>query len=116
MMHLPALDDPQKPYARHYRAANGRVIQIHTRRLETGFGVAAWALTGSDCDANGKALEHGDGLRILAGANGAPLTHTVTVQADAVVDVAALLEAERVAFARQVERAAIIADAAETLA
>lgn len=116
MMHLPALDDPSRPYARHYRAASGRVIQIHTRRLDTGFGVAAWALTGSDCDASGKALAHGDGLRILAGANGAPLTHTVTVQADAAIDVAALLEAERLAFAHQVERAAIIADAATQLA
>lgn len=115
MIHAPDLDNPQKTYARHYRAASGRVIQIHTRRIDVGFGVAAWALTGSDCDDQGKALQHGAGHRIFAGANGEPLAHTVTVQADAAIDVAALLEAERIAFAARVERAAIVTDAANAI-
>ncbi len=60
--HLTALDDPTKPYKRVYKCdLTGVHVKIHADRKDTNFGKVKWAITGSQCDASGKAITDSEG-------------------------------------------------------
>lgn len=96
------LFDPAKPYARFYADASGQIAQVHTRRIDgLGFGRAGWRITASCTDETGATLTDGDELQILRAPDGELFTHQVTVQADAAVDIPALLEDARQMMAQK---------------
>lgn len=109
MQENPALFDPEKPYARFYRSAEGVTCQVHTRKIEgLGFGRLGWRISVSVTDETGRTLSDEGGLQILRGAEGATYVHELTIQADSLEDPAALLDAERVALAQKAANAALV--------
>lgn len=109
--HLTALDDPAKPWRRVWRCpATGVFVKTHAKRKhQMGFGRLAWDVTGSQCDANGAALERGDGHAIL------DFRHLFQVEPHAETDIAADLERELRFMVARVERAALNEEAAAAL-
>lgn len=113
---ITALYDPDKPYARFYQVTGEIIAQVHTRRIEgLGFGRVGWRISASVCGPDGATLEDEEGLQILRGADGGVYRHEVTVQAETVEDLAALLEAERQTMAQRAANAAEVWRSAQDL-
>lgn len=85
-----------------FRSSSGRFVKVRVVRVappkETPFGMAVLHISGSNCDADGRAKKWGDGHQI------GPV-HPLTVQADKIGDITAVLAAKRLEVAAATERA-----------
>lgn len=64
--HITQLDDPEKPWKRVWLCeATGVYVKTHANRRDVGFGRIKWDMTGSLCDANGKALTDAQGAALV---------------------------------------------------
>jgi len=106
------------PTDRVYRSAAGRMVKVRLSSIaqpdaRQAFIASAWAISGSDCDAAGRAIPRGDSHRITP-------PHVLTRQASPgvmiPVDMALRFELERLKVAAMTEQAGAIADQTEHLA
>lgn len=112
---LTALDDPEKPHRSVWACPTGVFVKIHCKRADLEFGVHRWLISGSQCDAEGKALAWGDEPAILEAARP---PHQFIVRPDRTEDrepIAAQLDREIKFVVARVERAALNAREADEL-
>lgn len=100
--HVAALDDPAKPHRRVWLCpATGIHVKTHCIAMPAPFGALVWRITGSWCDAFGKANDHDGAAAILAH------EHQYQVLSDRAVDLESELEAEQRYMVAKVENAAL---------